>query len=270
MRRLTLLCAIAVLSFTTSGFGQAVEGFGKGLIDLSYPHANTQLLDSFFFQYVEGTNLGSQVDHHLTQILFLPDFTRGKVRIGFHDKNSDDRYYYKLSHVEVNDPRVRQYTRSLDICNRGKCTVTVERPAGDYVFVLVGLQLAYRGVDHHVDEIGITENNGAITVFFNDDNDDDLFVWSAKYAYVPADLFSSRNVTSGTRARRGTRRTIPAGKSVIRGFKFNFEPYFTSGGDHHLRSVGVLTHDDGRLEVWYNDKNEDDGFDWEVHWGILR
>lgn len=269
MRRLIMLCAVAVV-IATSGIAQTVEGFGKGLVDVDYPHTGTQLLDSFFFQFVEGTNLGSHVDHHLTQLLFLPDFPQGKMRLGFHDKNSDDRYFYKLSHVGIGDPRVRRFTRSLDICDRSRCTVTIERPAGDFVFVLVGLQLAYRGTDHHVDEIGVIESNGALTVFFNDKNDDDVFQWSIKYAYVPADLFIYRDVTSGTRERRGARRTIPAGNSVIRGFKFNFEPHFTSGGDHHIRSVGVLTQDDGRLEVWYNDKNEDDGFDWEVHSGVLR
>ena len=52
---------------------------------------------------------------------------------------------------------------------------------------------------------------------------------------------------------------------VIQGFAFDFKPYFTGGEDHHLKEIGVLTRwPSNDLQVYYADKNGDDGFDWEV------
>ena len=264
---------------TTSALAQSIEGFGKGLTDRDYPHVGTPLLKAFQFHYgviIAPDSCGElpafwvQEDHHLTQILIAPDFSPGKIRIGFHDKNGDDKYFYRLSHHSVSNPRIQQFTRTLDICGeQGKCTVRLDKPKGDFVFVLVGFQLSFRGTDHHIDEVGILEKDGELTVFFNDRNDDDLFLWSVQFAYVPGDLLQDVGVSSGTRERRGASRTIGRGNPVIRGFKFNFEPYFTSGGDHHIGHISVCA-STGRVDVLYMDKNGDDGFDWEVHWATLR
>jgi hypothetical protein len=264
---------------TTSALAQSTEGFGSGLTDRDYPHVGTPLLNAFEFHYgvilppVKCGDLPDfwvQEDHHLAQILIWPDFSPGRIRIGFQDKNGDAKYFYRLSHHGVSDPRIQQFTRTLDICSeQGKCTVRLDKPKGDFVFVLVGFQLAFHGTDHHIDEVGVLEKDAELTVFFNDKNDDDLFLWSLQFAYVPRDLFGELGVSSGTRERRGASRSISSGNSVIRGFKFNFEPYFTSGGDHHIGHISVCA-SSGRVDVLYTDKNFDDGFDWEVHWALLR
>jgi len=254
-----------LLLLASSAVAQTVEGFGKGLEDRDYPHTGALLLDSFDFQFTKNRNLSSQVDHHLTQILVAPDFgTQNKMRLGYHDKNSDDEYFYRISHHTSTDARIRRDSRSLDICDRNKCTVRLSRPAGDFVFVLVGFQLSFRGTDHHIDEVGVMENNGELTVFFNDKNDDDVFIWSVQFAWVPRDLVSQLGESSGANERKGASRTINRGTSVVRGFKFNFR-----SDDHHIRAVSVLT-PDGRVEVLYTDKNGDDRFDWQVRWALLR
>ena len=265
--------------FTTSALAQSIEGFGAGLTDRDHSHVGTPLLNAFQFHYgviLPSVNCGAlpafweQEDHHLTQILVWPDFSPGSIRIGFHDKNRDDRYFYRVSHHSVSNPRIQHFTRTLDICSDpGKCTVRLDKPKGDFVFVLVGFQLSFRGTDHHIDEVGILENDGELTVFFNDKNDDDLFLWSVQFAYVPRDLLRERGVSRGRRERRGASRSLTPGNSVIRGFKFNFEPYFTSGGDHHIGGISVCA-SSGRVDVLYMDKNGDDGFDWEVRWALLR
>lgn len=272
MKVMLAIAPFLMLVATSATAQTPVEGFGKGLVDRDQPHVGILLLDSFDFQFTKNQNLRSSVDHHLTQILVAPDFgTRGKLRLGFHDKNSDDEYFFRVSHYSVTDLRIQQVTRNLDICSdRGKCTVNLSKPEGDFVFVLVGFQLSFRGTDHHIDEVGILEDDGNLTVFFNDKNDDDIFIWSIQFAWVPRNLFSELGESSGTRERRGATRTIHRGRSVISGFKLNFEPHFTSGGDHHIRAISVLTPDDGRVEVLYADKNGDDGFDWQVKWAILR
>ncbi|MPZ89609.1 MAG: hypothetical protein GEU81_16400 [Nitriliruptorales bacterium] len=239
------------------------EGFSGGGLEMrNFSYTGVPLLDSFYFQYTD-------TDHHLSQILILPDAQPDKMQLGFHDKNRDDDYFFKVVHRMIIDQRVEHFSRSLDLCT-GSCMRSIAKPAGDFVFVLVGFQLAFTGGrDHHINVIEVRENDGRLTTRFADKNFDDNFVWSLKYAYLPRGLFSAIGESGGVRERGGARRSIPSGPSVIRGFRFDFKPYFTSGGDHHIRDVGVMTHDDGRLEVFYEDKNGDDGFDWAVRWGVL-
>ena len=45
----------------------------------------------------------------------------------------------------------------LDICSEIECSVPIERPTGDSVFVLVGFQLSYQGTDHHIKRVRVLE-----------------------------------------------------------------------------------------------------------------
>jgi hypothetical protein len=157
----------------------------------------------------------------------------------------------------------------------GKCTVKLDRPPGDFVFVLIGFQLSFRGdIDNHIREIGILEDNGLLTVAFRDREFDnplkDSFLFSVKFAYVPRDRFSDIGEASDTRSRNEVSRAIPAGKAVLRGFRFEFKPYFTGDDDHHLQKIGVLPTTAGTVLISFSDHNGDDGFDWQYRWGILR
>ena len=102
------------------------------------------------------------------QILIAPRFPRADtIRLGFHDRNSDDDYSYKVIYRGVSDPRIRQYTRSLDV-STGKVGVPIEKPHGSFVFVLQGFQLAFPGDDHHVNEVGVNEIDGVVDIEFGD------------------------------------------------------------------------------------------------------
>jgi hypothetical protein len=139
----------------------------------------------------------------------------------------------------------------------------------DFVFVLVGFQLSFRGgFDHHIREIGILEDNGLLTVSFGDkyfDPSEDTFLFSVKFAWVPRDVFSDIGESSETRSRDEVNRTIPEGRAVLRGFRFEFK-----SEDHHLKKIGVLPTTGGTVTISYRDKNGDDGFDWQYRWGILK
>jgi hypothetical protein len=243
------------------------EGFDNGgFQERSFSPQGTPLLDSFYFQYTSD-------DHHLSQIMILLNSPQpGKMRVGFHDINLDDDYFFKVVHRPVVDSRIRTFSRDLDLCV-GACNVPIDRPGEDFEFVLMGFQLAYQGAingrDHHVNQVALTEHDGELRMRFGDKDMNTNVLWRIQYAYVPRDLFLAIGESSGVRERGGDRRNIQPGASVIRGFFFNFEPYFTSGGDHHIRDIGVTTPDDGRVEVFYEDKNGDDGFDWVVRWGVL-
>jgi hypothetical protein len=249
------------------------EGFSPGgLTFRPFPSDGVPLLDSFFFQYTQCQNHScfGQVDHNITQILIAPNFPEpNQLQLGFHDVNLDDDYYFNVAHHILTDPRIERFDTGLDIGvgseTRG---ISTPSPVSDFVFVLLGFQLAFRGVDHFINEIGIIENDGEVTVHYADKNFDDTFLFRLRYAYVPIDLFSRWGELRGTRARSFDRRFIESGTSVIRGFHFDFKPYFTDGEDHRIKQIGVLTAD-GEVQVAYADQNDDDGFDWVVRYGIL-
>jgi hypothetical protein len=236
----------------------------QGLNDRSFSHTGVPLLASFDFQFQDGL-LGS-IDRHIQQILINPnpDFEPDKMQLGYHDSDKDTDYEYMIVHQIVDAPGILRLRRSLDICSEIECSVPIERPTGDFVFVLVGFQLSYQGTDHHIKRVRLLEWDGNLKIRFRDNNDDPppISEYSVQYAYVPSSLFIELGSSSG-RNNRADGTDIPAGPSVIRGFSLEF-PH----DDHHLRRIGVLT-GDGRLEVRYADLNGDDPFDWYVDWGIL-
>lgn len=177
---------------------------------------------------------------------------------------SPEQLQYKIVHQIVDTPGILRFSRSLDVCSEIECSVPLERPTGDFVFVLIGFQLQYHGTDHHIKRVRVLEWDGNLKIRFRDNHDDPPPVseYSVQYAYVPSSLFVELGSSSGTNNRAdGT--DIPAGPAVIRGFSLEY-PH----DDHHLRRIGVLA-GDGRLEVRYADWNGDDIFDWYVDWGIL-
>ncbi len=109
------------------------------------------------------------------------------------------------------------------------------------------------------------ENKGKLTVAFKDDSNDNTFICEVNYAYVPRSVFSDLGERSG-RAKGGQRvpQPITAGTAVVRGFHFKFR-----NGDHHIRDIGVWIPGDGRLEVYYEDYNGDDEFDYSVQWAVI-
>lgn len=271
MRALFVLIVFIIGLISTPVAAQDARGCDDGgLTDVNHASTGIPLLGRFAFEYTSK-------DHHITQILIAPDFTTGVMRLGYHDKNSDDDYCYNITHFNVTDSRAQRFTRGLDICSDspGKCTVRLERPAGDFVFVLIGFQLSFTGNrDKHIDEVAVLEDDGLLTVAFNDGEHgiDDNFEWSIQYAYVPSARFREVGVLTGTRARGDVALTMPGGAAVLRGFRFDFKQYFTSGRDHHIRKIGILPVQSsplGHVSIFYHDKNSDDGFDWEYRYGIL-
>lgn len=240
-----------------------IEGFGKQLVQRNYPYSGAPLLRSFYLRFTSS-------DRHIDGIVVEPGTpSPDKITIGYYDESRNDEFFYKTFHHSLVGQGIT--TDSIESVANGRETVSLNKPAGDAVFVLTGFALYFRGNDHHVDEIGILEEDGKLTVSYNDKNDDDTFLWRAHYAWIPRQMLTQIGSESRTRARGGERRAMPQGIPVIRGFRVDFQPYFTSGNDHHLREVGVLTGYpiDGFMEVYYSDKNADDGFDWEVRWAIL-
>jgi len=138
-------------------------------------------------------------------------------------------------------------------------------PGFEDVFVLCGFKVFFTGNrDHHLDALSVFEDNGKLTVEFNDKNDDDTFGYLVDYALVRR---VGQNIQMGEAsgvATGATSATLPQGAKVIRGFRFDLR-----SSDHEVREVGVLTRDE-RLEVYYSDKKADDRFNWFVRWASIE
>ncbi len=249
------------VSVRASGNLIVVEGFDDGGSTVEdFSHTGVPLLDTFYFRFTSK-------DHHISVITVDPDRPAGSIGLTYRDNNADDDYYFKIAHRIIEDSRVQKFTRSTDLCTNITCTVPLSKPAGDFVFVLIGFSFRFTGGrDHHINQVRILESDGNLQVRFRDKHGSPppIFLWDIQFAYVPRDLFVELGTSSGNDDQGGARRNIAAGRSVIRGFSFDFQ-----SEDHHLRDIGVSTPDDGRIEVFYGDKNGDDKFDWIVRWGIL-
>ena len=228
------LASTSVSAQVSNGLVKISENNGSALFDVQFTPNGVPLLSRFAFQLADG-------DNHLQQILIDPGLPSGKMRVGFHDRDAnnlplvdfdDDDYFFNITHFGIIDSRVQTVTRTLDLCTESrKCTVRLDRPPADAVFVLIGFQLSFRAnFDHHIREIAIHEDDGLLTVAFRDqhfDSSEDTFLFSVKFAWVPKDRFSETGESSDTRSKDEVSRQIPAGQAVLRGFRFEFKDYFT-------------------------------------------
>lgn len=263
------------------------EGFAKGSTLVNYPgvDAGTPLLSSFYFRF-ERSGSSSPIDNHINQIMVLPggqsvdlspgadlspaQVPAGKLDLMFADKSSgsaNDRYFFKVAHQTVPNGRRFQFR---DLGCTGKCEQVLPKPPGPIlpgvqpVFVLCGFKIFFTGGrDHHLDGLSVFENNGKLTVEFNDKNDDDVFAYLVDYALIsPVGLNIQLGEESGTSI-GAARVPTTAGAKVIRGFRFDLR-----SSDHEVREIGVLPRNDD-LEVYYTDAAGNDRFSWFVRWATI-
>lgn len=237
---------------------QSASGYANGYATTNLRVDGAPLLKSFYFRY-------ENEDHHLAGVEVQPHSPAlGRLSLMFQDDNGDDRYFYNVQFSPYYGEIFRR-NHPREYCT-DTCTVPVAAPPNlqDYVFVITGFYIYYRGGDHHIDEIRITEDSGKVTVAFNDQNDDDPFAWDLQYAYVPRSRFTALDARSGTAA-GAAEAPIENGNAVVRGFAFNF-----ASDDHHIKDFGVWMGYAGKLQVYYGDKNPTDKFRWVVDYGIVN
>src|SRR5262245_1677352 len=218
----------AALLVPAVAFAESTSGEAYGTITPVYNGMGIPLLDSFYFRFTDD-------DHHLRHLSARPQ-SGGTIQLALNDANLDDEYFYHVSHRRWIGVGLVTGTFS-DLCT-GSCTRTITPPGEDYVFVIRGFRMYYSVDDHQVDEIGVAENDGELTVYFNDINKDDLFQWFVDYAWVPAEYFLSLGSVNGWVIDSAVEHTaIPTGMAVIRSFKFNFKfPNNPGGlGDNNLK-----------------------------------
>lgn len=264
---LSSLC-LATLTFVAGSAQQRSEGTGRGTVIAttdSFP--GTPLLDGFLVRFGPPLGEPSETDHHFGTIEVWPERPEPiNVTVTYADDNGDDAFAYVVSFHSSMAAGVESGGTEELFC-AFQCGPPIARPSPDHVFVLRGFKLYIPDErDRHVERLAVFEADGRLTVAFEQAGHftPNSFFFQVDYAYLPPAAVSDIGELWGVSIDGVDRDSIPPGESVLRGFDFRF-----TDGDHHVREIGVQTPDDGRVEVFFNDKNSDDTFVWSVRWATL-
>ncbi len=259
-----LLMAVGAAQATAEAQSLTGQYVNNGALQRYTPHSGVQLLKQFVFSYQAGN------DNHISKIRVAPespdwDYTT----LWFGDGNptqSDDTFAYDVAFEDVTTPGIQIGSYVDQKCTRGSCSYVLNAPGDDYVFVIRGFRFDFGGDDHHLEELAVLEDRGYLTVTYKDEGAmvDDDFWFDLDYAWVPRSQFRNLIQASGS-ATGHAERSIPAGRAVVRGFHYLF-----TNGDHHIRDIGVRLPNSGNIEVWYQDQDRNDPFDWIMRIGILN
>ncbi len=248
---------------------QRFEGTGKGQVIIQAPgpkpgpFVRTSLLDGFYVRFGPRLGQSSNDDHHLRTLevrLQHPEPTN--IKVVYADKNADDRFAYIVSVHSREIAGVATGSTGAPLVCALQCAIPLARPSPQHVFVLRGFRLSVNGGDRHVERLAVFEADGVLVVALEQGGSPNDFLFEVDFAYLPPAAVKDVGELWDNDIR--ARKDIPAGASVIRGFDFRF-----TNGDHHVREIGVMTPDNGRVEVFFSDKNGDDPFVWSVRWAIL-
>jgi hypothetical protein len=138
---------------------------------------------------------------------------------------------------------------------------------------LNGFNFDFLSGDHHIEAVQVELDATGASVRYEDDNADDTYSWFVEGAVLPPGTIYNRFPTSGTDEDGGGCDMSPVlpetgmGTFVLTGFGLDFV-----GGDHHIDRVRVrFIHpaEGTRIEVCYDDDNNDDDYTWFVSYAVV-
>jgi hypothetical protein len=175
--------------------------------------------------------------------------------INFGDHNADDDYSWELFNREL--PEGTIFCEYVP-CNGGTGISTPPH----CVPVLTGFSFRFANGDHHLARMNIAFSKEGedwrIKVGFHDQNGDDPFDGCVVVGFVPEQYVRAVRTESGSSWGGSASLPLTLNKPVLQGFELMFQ-----NGDHHIDQIAVNVFPTG-IDVRYNDKNDDDGFDWTV------
>ena len=145
--------------------------------------------------------------------------------------------------------------------------------------VLVGFSL-WRGMEDKVSDFEIKvfryqdrSNEVFLSIAFGDRDSaygDPPFSYQVDFAIVPErKVVKEWHHLGGYAVTGSASRNINAKYPVLQGFRLEFVDDDGNGEEHNLDQVGVLV-SPSRIQVAYNDKNDDDRFRWEVWFADVK
>lgn len=231
----------------------------------TYPGFYNWGLSGFYFNF-----LGSGVDHELKRIMpsYYADAGGGTAIImRYYDASGDDSYSWRIDGQEL-PYGTKRYTHTG--CN--EYGFAIWETIGNQFFgvpVLLGFDLN-RSTDHNLEtlEVRVFIAEGGNLIFshaFEDEGANDYYCYRVDFAIVPASRVIDLNHYRDPVARAGSYTQVlgQATSPVLQGFRLHF-----TNGDHHVDQIGVRVLP-GEARIWFNDKNNDDSFNWEIWWADL-
>jgi hypothetical protein len=282
-----------------TAFGNGSSASGSGPYTVPVPNLgknNIPLLSTFYFNY----RLSGPVDHQINSIFVLPggnshdlspdaDLSPNNLPAGeltFMIANTDEskKYSYEMAFVpfstlpgaEIRGLRGERF-QYRDVGNTGTATQVIPpSPIAGATFVLCGFYLYFTGDrNKYLKKISILEDNGVLTIDFQDNSTSSVYGYLIDYAWVSGGIAEKITIGEETGTASGGQTVSLPGEKVIRGFSFEFVD-----GNHSIQDFGILSTNFGfaddpatpviennsNLEVIFEDKSEAREFQWKVRW----
>jgi hypothetical protein len=124
-------------------------------------------------------------DHQIDEIAIFED--NSNLVVKFNDRNDDDVFGYIVDFAMVSTTGQRVQTGEFSGESRGGARI----PLSGENKVIRGFHFDYKFRDHHLREMGVLSNPDNLEVYFGDQNGDDPFKYTVKWAQVTSDFIGS-------------------------------------------------------------------------------
>jgi hypothetical protein len=221
-------------------------------------------------------NLVGAIDKEIELIRVL--MTDNRLGLHYHD----DPYYWQVDRQQLPVGTRYYATEGCSDLSAAQLPVTLlTGEASRGVPVLTGFNYlrgpdGWRQVRSYADEVHSIEvrllrwDRGGVALSFDFSDWDwtwggPSFCYRVTYAMVPEHKVVSTGVVHdlGYPATGGVSRTLNAAQPVLQGFRLSFVDDDGHPEEHELDEIKVLVRP-GAVDVRYNDKNDDDKFEWTV------
>lgn len=249
-------------------FRQSTQGSGDesggSKITLIADHVDRPMgLAGFFFNF-----RGHGVDHHIKTVAARNYFFNNAIvgEVEFVDKNGDDRYEWRHVMQEL-PPGTVYHRKSATIDPIDTSIPLAPPPAPGWIPALVGFSVQWdENTDRHIRGIRVGIDYDNLKIKFQDKNNKRSGKYIVDYAYIPPERVKrvSGLVSGSGQDKKYYSRSIFADNPVLQYFQLNLP----DGKDMHIDELGVILTpgNPGKAEIWYNDKHDDDVFDWSIRY----
>jgi hypothetical protein len=217
---------------------------------------------------------GGGVDREVERMTasWLGTDTNTILYVRLEDDEGDDGMTWRIDSQQLPYGSQRYHYQN---CNSGTGeTATLRSLPSDKVPVLLGFDLD-RSREDKVERVYVRlyESAGGGSLILSHGLFDDTptsspgpYCARVDYALIPKNrvLGQPNYADPSTRTGSYTRSLAGATRPILQGFRLEF-----TNGDHNLDQVGVRM-EPGQVTVWFNDKNDDDPFRWEIWWAELQ